>query len=82
MAKVILEFDSAEEQTEINSAINGWKWEAAMEDLDQELRNTIKYGKSNINHNQEACSVEYAVAERYRELIREILSNHKLNFNM
>ncbi len=82
MAKVILEFDSVEEQTEINSAINGWKWEAAMWDLDQELRNTIKYGASNINNNQEACSVEYAVAERYRELIREMLSNHGLNFNL
>jgi hypothetical protein len=37
---------------------------------------------SNINHNQTACSVEYAMAERYRELIREMLSNHGLNFNM
>jgi uncharacterized protein YfaP (DUF2135 family) len=82
MAKVILEFDSVEEQAEINSAINGWKWEAAMWDLDQELRKTIKYDVSNINHNQTACSVEYAMAERYRELIREMLSNHGLNFNM
>ena len=82
MAKVILEFDSVEEQAEINSAINGWKWEAAMWDLDQELRKTIKYDVSIINHNQTACSVEYAMAERYRELIREMLSNHGLIFNM
>ena len=48
-----------------------------MWDLDQELRATTKYGKSHIN-NTEACSVEDAVAERYRDMIREILSGYGL----
>ena len=77
MAKVILEFDSIEDQEDIQSAINGYKWKLAMWDLDQELRATTKYGKSHIN-NTEACSVEDAVAERYRDMIREILSGYGL----
>ena len=77
MAKVILEFDSIEDQDDIQSAINGYKWKLAMWDLDQELRATTKYGKSHIN-NTEACSVEDAVAERYRDMIREILSGYGL----
>ena len=77
MAKVILEFDSIEDQDDIQSAINGYKWKLAMWDLDQELRATTKYGKSHIN-NTEACSVEDAVAERYRDMIRDILSGYGL----
>ncbi len=80
MAKVILEFDSIEEQDDIQSAINGYKWKLAMWDLDQELRATTKYGKSQIN-TTEACSVEDAVAERYRNMIREILSSYGLMFD-
>ena len=78
MAKVILEFDSIEEQEDIQNALNGYKWRLAMWDLDQELRNTTKYGASHINHGKEACSVEDAVAERYRDMIREILSGYGL----
>jgi hypothetical protein len=77
MAKVILEFDAIEDQDDIQSALNGYKWKLAMWDLDQELRATTKYGKSHIN-NTEACSVEDAVAERYRDMIREILSGYGL----
>jgi hypothetical protein len=77
MAKVILEFDSIEDQDDIQSAINGYKWKLAMWDLDQELRATTKYGKSHIS-STEACSVEDAVAERYRNMIREILSSYGL----
>ena len=80
MAKVILEFDSIEEQDDIQSAINGYKWKLAMWDLDQELRATTKYGKSQIN-TTEACSIEDAVAERYRNIIREILSGYGLMFD-
>ena len=80
MAKVILEFDAIEDQDDIQSALNGYKWKLAMWDLDQELRATTKYGKSHIN-NTEACSVEDAVAERYRDMIREILSGYGLMFD-
>jgi hypothetical protein len=77
MAKVILEFDSVEEQDEIQSALNGYKWKLAVWDLDQMLRSTTKYNVSNIGNNG-ACDVEDAVAEKYREMIREILSGYGL----
>ena len=77
MGKIIFEFDSVEEQDDARVSLDGYKWKLAMWDLDQELRATTKYGKSHIN-NTEACSVEDAVAERYRDMIREILSGYGL----
>jgi hypothetical protein len=82
MSKVIIEFDGVEEQEDIQSALNGYKWKLAMWDLDQELRNTTKYGKSVIKTDgSEACGVEDDVAEKYREKIREILSSYGLMFD-
>jgi len=82
MPKVILEFDSITEQEEMLSAINGTKWSAAMWDLDQELRKTTKYGNSVITPEKEASDIEYQIAEKYRELIREILSGYNLNLEL
>ena len=81
MSKVILEFDSVEESEEIQDALNGWRWKNAMWDLDQNLRNTTKYDKSIIPGQANASSEEHAIAERYRELIREILEDNKLYFD-
>lgn len=79
MGKVILEFDSVEEQDDIKSALDGYKWKLAMSDLDQELRKTTKYGQSTIKTDgTQACGVEDAVAEKYRELLREILNGYGL----
>ncbi len=81
MSKVILEFDSVEESDEIQDAINGWKWKNAMWDLDQKLRDTTKYSKSVIQGQDNASSEECNIADRYRELIREILQDNKLYFD-
>jgi hypothetical protein len=81
MSKVILEFDSIEESDEIQDAINGWKWKNAMWDLDQKLRDTTKYSKSVIQGQDSASSEECNIADRYRELIREILQDNKLYFD-
>lgn len=81
MAKVILEFDPIEDKTEMESAMNGFKWKSAMWDLDQELRKTTKYGHSVVNENEEATDIEYNIAEKYRELLRDILSEYGLSFN-
>lgn len=81
MAKVILEFDPIEDRTEMESAMNGSKWKSAMWDMDQELRKTTKYGHSVINENEEATDIEYTIAEKYREMLRDILSEYGLSFN-
>ena len=76
MGKVILEFDSIEEQDDARSALDGYKWKLAMWDLDQLLRGTTKHG---IFNNREATGVEQDIAEKLRESIREILNEHNLN---
>jgi hypothetical protein len=80
MAKVILEFDSIEEQSEIDTALNGWKWKMAMWDLDQKLRGTVKYSQSVLINNTPnptlPTDIEYDIADKYREIIREILSGY------
>jgi hypothetical protein len=81
MSKVILEFNGEEEASEIQDAINGWRWKNAMWGLDQNLRNTTKYGKSVLGSQKEATGEEIDIAERYRELIQEILQDNKLYFD-
>ena len=79
MAKIILEFDGIEESQDARTALDGMRWKNSMWDLDQKLRNTIKYGTSVLVTNKEALDIEVEVAEKYRELIREILENYSLH---
>ena len=44
MGKVILEFDSLEEQDDINMALNGYKYSVILHQLDNDLRGITKYG--------------------------------------
>ena len=78
MVKVILEFDSVEEQEDIQSALNGYKWKLAMGDLDQLLRSTTKYDVSILEQNKPASEEEYNIAEKLREEIRDILNEYNL----
>ena len=79
MGKITLEFDSVEESQDARVALDAMKWKMAMWDLDQKLRDTTKYGKSVIHSESEAPEFEQDIAEKYREMIREILSQYNLN---
>lgn len=80
MGKITLEFDSVEEQSEARVALDGHKWKNAMWELDQKLRQTTKYAVSVVTYgDKEASDVEQDIAEKYREMIREILSQYNLN---
>jgi len=81
MSKIILEFDGLEEQDDARTALDGYKWKLAMWDLDQELRNIVKYQNSIINHNQTASSEEMDAADKIREEIRRILENYNLSLD-
>jgi len=76
MGKIILEFDSFEEQDDARMALDGYKWKVAMWDLDQELRSVTKYGTFN---GREATGEEQNMAESLRESIREVLNRSNLN---
>jgi len=82
MAKIILEFDGVEETQDARTALNGMSWKNSMWDLDQKLRNTTKRGMSILATNKEASDIEVEVAEKYREVIREILESYSLHIDM
>jgi hypothetical protein len=76
MGKIILEFDSIEEQDDARMALDGVKWKVAMWDLDQLLRSATKYGTFD---GREATGAEQDMAEALREYIRDILNESNLN---
>lgn len=45
MGKIILEFDSIEEQEEARSAIDGTKWKNVIWELEQHYRGVYKYSE-------------------------------------
>jgi hypothetical protein len=81
MGKIILEFDSVEEQDDVRAALDGYKWKLAMWDLDQLLRGTTKHGVSMLDKSKEATEEEFAVAEKIRNEIRNILNDYNLNLD-
>jgi hypothetical protein len=80
MGKIILEFDSIEEQNDARVALDGWKWKMLVWDLDQKLRSTAKHGIS-FDSNKEASSEEMDICYRLREQIRELMSESGLNLD-
>jgi hypothetical protein len=71
MGEIILKFDSIEEADDARDALDGYKWKLAMWDLDQELRNKVKY--------DEALPADVAEAfELLRDKIRLILNDYNL----
>jgi hypothetical protein len=79
MGKVILEFDSVEEQDEVKTALDGYKWKLAIWDLDQKLRSITKYGESLIQ--DEASEIEVDVANAMRDELRNVLNSYNLNLD-
>jgi hypothetical protein len=79
MGKVILEFDSVEEQDEVKTALDGYKWKIAMWDLDQKLRSITKYGESLIQDS--TSEIEQEIASAMRDELRSILNSYNLNLD-
>jgi hypothetical protein len=78
MGKIILEFDSIEEQNDARTALDGIKWKLAMWDLDQLLRSVTKYGTFD---GREATGTEQDMAYKVRDSIRDILNEYNLNLD-
>jgi len=78
--KVTLEFNGEEEQGDLKTALDGYKWKNAMWDLDQELRKTIKYGESFLP-DKNISEQEILIVEGIRKYLREIVSNYNLNLD-
>ena len=67
MPKAILEFDLPTEQAEFETAIKAHDWKYAMWDLDQWLRNEIKY------HDKDY--------QKVRDQLWEVLQDRDLNLD-
>jgi hypothetical protein len=81
MGKIILEFDSVEENDDARDALDGCRWKLSMWDLDQLLRGTTKYGASLFDKSKESSKKEIDVAEKIRDEIRRILNEYNLNLD-
>jgi len=79
--KVTIEFDGVEEQDDVRTALDGYKWKLAMWDLDQLLRSTTKHGVSLLKHNEQASKEEYEIAEKIRDEIRDIIFGYGLKLD-
>ena len=80
MNKVIIEWEGENAEQESRTAMDGYKWKSVVWDLDQELRKTTKYDNSVLG-GRDVSEIEYTVAERYREIIRELLENYNLSLD-
>lgn len=72
MGKIILEFDSDEERDDARTALDAYKWKGAVWDLDQHLRNKVKYCPD--NEDPEAY-------QAIRDKLRELLEDYNLNLD-
>jgi|LauGreDrversion4_2_1035121.scaffolds.fasta_scaffold00011_103 hypothetical protein len=68
--KAILEFNLPEDELDLSNAINGNKFKLILWDMDQHLRNIVKYGE-----NEEAVEV----AEELRNKLREYFSEYNVS---
>lgn len=81
MGKIILEFDSFEEKTEAQNALDGGSWKALVYEFDQELRSVTKYGASLLDPKNEASEIEIDVCDKLREILRDKLNEWNLNLD-
>ncbi len=79
--KITLEFDGLEEAEDARTAIDGYRWKLAMQDLDRILRSTTKHDASLLKHNEQATKPEFEIADKLREEIRRILEEYTLNLD-
>lgn len=68
-----LSFKLPEEEKEMQLCINAWKWKSVVEDLDQFLRNKIKYA--------EKASLITEVYDIVRSQLHNLLSEERLELH-
>lgn len=72
MAEVILKFDSIEESEDLRNAIDGFKWKGVAWELDQYLRNKIKYSDDSVSDDV------LDALEKVREELKDLINSYKL----
>jgi len=75
MAKVTLEFDLHEEETNLKDALDGYKWRGVVWEMDSKLRHELKY-------NEKLSKQVRKTYEQLRSDIRELLSDNELTMEV
>jgi len=70
--KAILEFNLPDDQSDFESAINGYKWELAMWDMNQYLRSVTKYAPD------ETSAEVVEALDKARDKLFNILNDYNL----
>lgn len=73
--KSVLEFNLPEDQVEFETAANSGKWKSAVKDMDQWLRDKIKYAPDSMSEDK------YNTYIVCRKQLREILEEENLNLD-
>lgn len=74
--KATLEFDILEERSELEQALNGWRYSLALWELDQYLRGIVKYG------NKDMEGMSYSdTAQAIRERLSELMEENKISLD-
>jgi hypothetical protein len=73
MPKVTIEFNTIDEQHELELCINAGKWHSIVWDYSEYLRTKIKYG--------ELSDDAYKAIEEVREKLHELLNNEGLKLD-
>jgi hypothetical protein len=69
--KATLEFD---EEDDLRTALDGYKWKLVVWDLDQEMRRLLKYDET-------LTGDQYDIVEKLREKLHEIKNDYGLNLD-
>lgn len=69
--EVIIKFSDEDAAENAKTALDGWKWKHCVWEIDQELRNTLKYDENMPDD-------VYKALESLRDKIREIVSDNNL----
>jgi hypothetical protein len=72
--EAILKFNLPDEQSEFETAVNGWKWSLSAWELDQHLRSQLKY-------NDKLTEEQYDVCQEIRDKLWDILKEKDLSFD-
>lgn len=69
--KAVLEFNLPEEQDDFDTASNGWKYRSIIHDIDNFLRNKMKY--------EELPEEQYTAYDKVRSELWNLINEHTLD---
>ncbi len=69
--KAVLKFNLPKEQSEHRLALDGWKWKSVVSDIDDKLRNALKY-------DDKLTPETDAYLDKFREELFQMLRDYSL----